>query len=204
MSVRATCAASPRTPGITGTGRWTAVAAVMAATTVLGGCADQDGTVPVDEVGVGEGHDGPAAEVPLGGEDPTLADDGVDPGRRDDDLVADLEIAAGTDDQEELSAQATLECGEDGARGILWLEGDVAEAACRTLDDALTLAALQAPQDDQVCTEIHGGPEIATIVGIVDGREVDAVIRRDDGCGVERWDALAPLLPDPGDLGAVR
>ena len=108
MSALAACAPSPRTLRIPGAVRWAVPVAVMAATTLLGGCADEDGTVPVDEIDVGEDDDGPAPEVPLGGEDPTLADDGVDPGRRDDDLVANLEITAGTDDEVELSSQATL------------------------------------------------------------------------------------------------
>lgn len=200
MSTAATGARSPRVLGIPRAGRW-AVAAI-AAVTLLGACADEDGVDPIDEVGVGDGEDGPAEEVPLGGEDPTLADDGVDPDRRDDDFEADLEITAGTEEDEELSQQAILSCGEDGATGVLWLEGEAAEAACRTLEDESTMVVLGPAEDDEACADLDGGSEVATIVGTVDGREVDTVIRRNDGCGVERWDALGPLLPDPEDLGA--
>ncbi len=201
MSTAATGARSPRVLGIPRAGRW-AVAAI-AAVAFLEACADEDG-VAIDEVGVGEGEDGPAEEVPLGGEDPTLADDGVDPGRRDDDFAADLEITAGTEEDEELSQQAILSCGEDGATGVLWLEGEAAEAACRTLEDESTMVVLGPAEDDEACADLDGGSEVATIVGTVDGREVDMVIRRNDRCGVERWDALGPLLPDPEDLGAER
>lgn len=177
---------------------------VLASTALLGACADESGVDPVDEVGVGTGEDGPAEEVPLGGEDPTLADDGVDPGPRRDELVADLEITVETAGTEEASQQATLSCEEDGATGVLWLEGEAAEAACLALADASTVAELDPPEVGQPCAEIDGGPEVATIVGTVDGLQVDAVVRRSDACGIERWDALAPLLPEPGDTGSAR
>lgn len=203
MSTAVTGVRSGRVPGIRRGGRW--VVGAIAAVTLLGACADEDGPDPIDEVGAGEGEDGPAEEVPLGGEDPTLSNDGVDPERRDDDgFLAELEITAGIEDDEELSQQAILACDEDGATGVLWLEGDAAEEACRTLEDEATMALLGPAEDDEACAELDGGSEVATVVGTVDGREVDTVIRRDDGCGVERWDALGPLLPDPEDLGAQR
>ena len=201
MSTAASGARSPGVAGMPRAGRWTV--AVIAAMTLLGACADEDGVEPIDEVGVGEGEDGPAEEVPLGGEDPTLANDGVDPERREEGFEADLEITAGTEDDEELSEQAILSCGEDGATGVLWLEGEAAEAACRTLEDEALMAVLGPAEDGEECPDLDGGSEVATIVGTVDGRQVDTVIRRDDGCGVERWDALGPLLPDPEDLGAA-
>lgn len=191
-----------RGPGRT-TGPWRHAIAGIALTvvTLAGGCADEGGVDPVDEVGVGDGVDGPGEEVPLGGEDPTLADDGIDPGRGVAELVADLEITVGTDGNDELSRQAVLSCGDDGATGALWLDGDAAEAACVALADASTIAELDPPADDRACAEVDGGPEVATIVGTVDGVQVDAVVRRSDACGVERWDALAPLLPEPRDVG---
>ena len=52
--------------------------------------------------------------------------------------------------------------------------------------------------DDRACTEIFGGPQRAEVTGTVDGREVDALFTRANGCEIERWDALAGLLPAAG------
>lgn len=50
-----------------------------------------------------------------------------------------------------------------------------------------------------MCAEVYGGPSVATVVGTVDGTQVDAVVDRTDACGIARWDALAALLPEPAD-----
>lgn len=47
---------------------------------------------------------------------------------------------------------------------------------------------------DTACTMIFGGPEQATVVGKVDGEQVDAAFERSNGCELDRWDRLAPLL----------
>ena len=44
------------------------------------------------------------------------------------------------------------------------------------------------------CTMIYGGPEEATVVGVVHGEEVDAAFSRSDGCELDRWDQHAALL----------
>lgn len=41
---------------------------------------------------------------------------------------------------------------------------------------------------------IFGGPEQATVVGVVGSEEVDAELSRANGCELDRWDRLAPLL----------
>jgi len=51
------------------------------------------------------------------------------------------------------------------------------------------------PSNDRVCTQIYGGPERARIRGQVDGRQVDVVIQRNDGCGIDDWDSLRGVLP---------
>ncbi|MEU9105933.1 SSI family serine proteinase inhibitor [Streptomyces xanthophaeus] len=51
--------------------------------------------------------------------------------------------------------------------------------------------------DRQVCNLQHGGPATARITGTWDGRKVDATFRRTNGCEINRWDELEPLLP-PG------
>lgn len=44
------------------------------------------------------------------------------------------------------------------------------------------------------CTMIFGGPEQATVVGIVNGEEVDAAFERSNGCELDRWQRMAVLL----------
>ncbi|GAB6900121.1 SSI family serine proteinase inhibitor [Kineosporia succinea] len=48
---------------------------------------------------------------------------------------------------------------------------------------------------DQMCTQIFGGEQTATITGTWKGEKVDASFSRTDGCQISRWEALAPLLP---------
>jgi Subtilisin inhibitor-like len=50
-----------------------------------------------------------------------------------------------------------------------------------------------------VCTEIYGGPQIARVVGFVEGRRVWATFSRQNGCAIARWNRLSPwLLPAGG------
>jgi hypothetical protein len=51
--------------------------------------------------------------------------------------------------------------------------------------------------DDQVCAQIYGGPQHATITGTVDRRPVDEKVDRTNGCGIDRWESLQWLLGPP-------
>ena len=68
-------------------------------------------------------------------------------------------------------------------------------AACTTLASKPGRAALEPVPIDRMCTELFGGPATARIVGTVDGEAVDARLSRVNGCEIERWHALAALLP---------
>ncbi|MEV5272058.1 SSI family serine proteinase inhibitor [Streptomyces werraensis] len=52
--------------------------------------------------------------------------------------------------------------------------------------------------EDAVCTMQYGGPATARITGTWAGRRVDAAYDRTNGCAIERWDRLVPLLPETG------
>ena len=52
--------------------------------------------------------------------------------------------------------------------------------------------------EDAVCTMQYGGPATARITGTWAGRRVDATYDRANGCAIERWDRLVPLLPEVG------
>jgi hypothetical protein len=53
------------------------------------------------------------------------------------------------------------------------------------------------PGDDQVCAEVYGGPQHATIRGTVDGAPVDVSVHRTNSCGIDRWETLQWLLGPP-------
>ena len=69
------------------------------------------------------------------------------------------------------------------------------EAACAALErnvDAL------APVDEGVaCTQEYGGSARAIVRGSAGGADVNASFSHANGCEIDRWDRLAPLL-DPG------
>ena len=68
-------------------------------------------------------------------------------------------------------------------------------AACAALASDAGRTALDPPALDQMCTELYGGPAAARIMGTVDGEPVDAHLSRVNGCEIQRWQALAALLP---------
>lgn len=97
----------------------------------------------------------------------------------------------------------TISCLGDTATII----GDVALddfAACDQLgQDAVRTRLLDGPPSDQVCTEIYGGPDVATLTGTydgVDGPPVDTTVDRSNGCGIDEWDSLLSQVL-PGALG---
>jgi hypothetical protein len=46
----------------------------------------------------------------------------------------------------------------------------------------------------QPCTEIDGGPATATITGTLHGEAVDATLSKENGCEIERYERIEPLL----------
>ena len=55
-------------------------------------------------------------------------------------------------------------------------------------------ADLAPTEEGKACTQIFGGPETATIKGTIRGNAVDARFSRSDGCEIERWARVEPLL----------
>ena len=84
------------------------------------------------------------------------------------------------------SQEATLTC--DPAGGT----HPDPEKACLLL--ASDPEALEPVPPDMACTMIFGGPEEATVVGVVNGQEVDAAFSRSNGCELDRWNRMAVLL----------
>jgi hypothetical protein len=84
------------------------------------------------------------------------------------------------------SVEATLTCNPAGGTH------PSPEKACTAL--AADPAALQPVPADMACTMIFGGPEQATVVGVVNGEQVDAAFERSNGCELDRWDRMAAVL----------
>jgi hypothetical protein len=67
------------------------------------------------------------------------------------------------------------------------------DRACEQL--GATDSPFARPPRDALCTEIYGGPAVAEITGIRQGRRIDAQFTRVDGCEIARWDRHAFLFP---------
>jgi Subtilisin inhibitor-like len=85
----------------------------------------------------------------------------------------------------------TLRC--DPARGTLARPG----VACQKLGAGGRKLFAPVPRS-VACTQIYGGPDVARVIGIVDGRRVWAKFNLTNGCHIERWNRFSPwLLPSP-------
>ena len=99
----------------------------------------------------------------------------------------DLTIAYWPTGRDGESRSATLACDPDGGTH------PDPNGACDVLLEHED--ALQPVPGDVACTEIYGGPQLATI----SGSGVDATLSRTNGCEIARWDALAPVIELPAD-----
>lgn len=95
------------------------------------------------------------------------------------------------------SVSYRVRCGPDGPslQGAAGIDPSRACAALARPDVRERLIEGHDPQ--RACTMVYGGPERARISGTLDGRAVDATIRRNNGCGISDWDnLLSDILPD--------
>ncbi len=153
---------------------------LAAATLMLAGCgsADEEGsaaapttdTTPDEAEGV-DGSDGAAA----GG--------GI--AQADNDLQVVVDLGDGAEPR-----TWTLTC-------VGFVEGShpQAEAACEHL------RGMQDPfaplPDDVICTQQYGGPETAVVQGRWGGEPVELELSRVNGCRIDQWNSLVPLVPAP-------
>ena len=73
-------------------------------------------------------------------------------------------------------------------------------AACEEIE-SLTPAFDPVPAD-QACSQQYGGPEQVVLSGTWAGKPVDTTLTRTNGCEIDRYEALAPvLLPLVGGPG---
>ncbi|MCQ4084495.1 subtilase-type protease inhibitor [Streptomyces sp. RB6PN25] len=57
---------------------------------------------------------------------------------------------------------------------------------------------------DQMCSMIYGGPQTARVTGYWHGVHVDQRYDRVNGCEIDRWRQMEPVLPAPAAAEPVR
>lgn len=91
-------------------------------------------------------------------------------------------------------------CDDRQASGTgLFEEAEAAARACDAIrsNEEVQRMLLDGPAADRPCAELYGGPQLARVVGVIDDREVDLRIDREDGCGIDDWRRLEPLIGSP-------
>lgn len=73
-----------------------------------------------------------------------------------------------------------------------------AAAACTAIKANPDVLAPSKPSASQACTQQYGGPQKATITGVVDGVAVDSSFARTNGCEISAWDAAKDVLGAAG------
>jgi hypothetical protein len=68
------------------------------------------------------------------------------------------------------------------------------EQACEQLD-AVDKPFAPVPKDVS-CTEVYGGPQVATVSGTYQGRPVSTTFTRTNGCEIARWNQVRFLFPE--------
>lgn len=91
----------------------------------------------------------------------------------------------------------TLSCRPDAPQIVPVVDGIDPGTACQRLqDESVSDWLVNGPDPDQVCTEVYGGPQRATITGTIEDRPVQTEVDRTNGCGIDTWDRLlAGVLP---------
>ncbi|QCB95654.1 serine protease inhibitor [Arthrobacter sp. PAMC25564] len=73
-----------------------------------------------------------------------------------------------------------------------------AAAACTALKANPAILSPVPAGKDRVCTQQYGGPQQATVTGIVDGSSVEASFSLRDGCEIAAWNAAKDVLGSSG------
>ncbi|MCW2974073.1 MAG: serine protease inhibitor [Thermoleophilia bacterium] len=73
-------------------------------------------------------------------------------------------------------------------------EGTTDPELCRWISETPTSVLTQPATDaGQVCTQVYGGAERATVTGMRDTERINVTFSRTNGCEIARWDAASPL-----------
>lgn len=90
---------------------------------------------------------------------------------------------------------ARVTCTKDGTSATGYLTEDAIQA-CEDVDSRSKLL-LEGPDLTKACTTIYGGPETFEVSGRVDYKTVEQTFKRTNGCQIDAWNKMVPLMP-PG------
>jgi hypothetical protein len=98
--------------------------------------------------------------------------------------LADLTVRVDPDGPQgpEKARETHVECASEG-------DGKACAAA-----GALKADAFEPVPELTACTQIFGGPETAEVKGTLRGEPVDGRFSRNNGCEIDRWKQVQPLL----------
>jgi len=160
-------------------------AALLFSTLALAACgSDGEPTTAGNDPGSGTSATSPATDpgaiTPIGG---------------DAGAIGTIEIEITRPDTEPV--RYTIGCLGDAFPVTPAIDGIDGAAACTQLGQAEVLERLtKGAPTDRACTEIYGGPDVATITGEINGEAIDTTVDRANGCGIADWDdLLSDVLP---------
>jgi hypothetical protein len=170
------------------------VAAGLAACTPGGGPAPTTTAPPGTESPTATGTPSPDAETKTPAPSPSAAPVTPGPGQGNAELAISVKPSeTGTPEN------FTLVC-VDGAPAAESQHPDAAAACLALKSNAAILSPAPRPTD-QACTMQYGGPQQATVTGVVDGQPVETNFSLTDGCEIALWNAAKDVLGSTG--GAV-
>ena len=73
-----------------------------------------------------------------------------------------------------------------------------AAAACIAIKNNPSILSPVPAGKVQACTQQYGGPQTATVTGVVDGRQVQVTFSMKDGCEIAAWNAAKDVLGSSG------
>ncbi|GAA4618296.1 hypothetical protein GCM10023195_82140 [Actinoallomurus liliacearum] len=161
-----------------------AIPGIVVAALALGGCKNGDGSATAAP---SKGSETPTASAVPGTPAPTASPTAPAP----------TGSAAGT------RLTVTVRASETSAPKTWTLTCDPVGGTLPKADQACAaLAAAAAKGQDpfaptpkgQMCTQIYGGPQTATVTGTWNGKKVDATFNRKNGCEIKRWGNLVALF----------
>lgn len=98
--------------------------------------------------------------------------------------------------ESEAAVRYTLAC-QDGIPSAE-SQHPTAAAACAALKSNAALLSPAPRGADVLCTQQYGGPQQATVTGVVDGIPVDSSFALSDGCEISAWNAAKDVLGATG------
>ncbi len=76
-----------------------------------------------------------------------------------------------------------------------------AATACTALKENAAILSPAPKAQNTACTQQYGGPQKATVTGVVDGRPVEANFSLIDGCEIAAWNAAKAVLGSTAGAG---